>query len=283
MRLRSSGRRKDHICDLVRKVQQRRFCRAQCRFTGKLANRDAIELHGRFKTLDFVSAAFYMIDETRTVFADAESLLPLYVNSVQNAGTLPRETNLSFLTVQAQGFDLVSMIYKMRQSGGTGALTLVEDGKVYIVTMQTVGAERVKTDAGEYDTSIVAVQSEYFTEHGLKGVQINLSNDEARIPVMVRVKTAKGEFKMVASGVVVTEPEPAATPVLVQTPPPSPTPRPIATATPYIDNQPLPGELAFDLGETLEYRITNAGQPIGNFTFEAKERETIRRPRRPYA
>ena len=29
---------------------------------GKLSDRDAIELHGRFKTLDFVSAAFYLID-----------------------------------------------------------------------------------------------------------------------------------------------------------------------------------------------------------------------------
>ena len=240
---------------------------------GKLSDRDAIELHGRFKTLDFVSAAFYLVDETRTVFADAETGLPLYVNSVQNAGTLPRETNTNFLTVQARGYDLVSMMYKIRQAGGTGALSLMEDGKVYVLTMQVVGAERIKTDAGEYDTSIVAVQSEYFTEHGLKDVRINLSNDETRIPAMIRVKTAKGEFKMVAASVVVNEPEPAPTPVLVQAPQPTPAPRPLATATPYIDNQPLAAELAFDLGETLEYRISNAGQPIGNITFEAKERK----------
>ncbi|MEP7212054.1 MAG: DUF3108 domain-containing protein [Acidobacteriota bacterium] len=241
---------------------------------GKLSDRDAIELHGRFKTLDFVSAAFYLIDETRTVFADAETGMPLYVNAVQNAGTMPRETNSNYLTVQAQGFDLVSMIYKLRQAGGSGVLPLMEDGKVYVVTMQVVGAERIKTDAGEFDTSIVAVQSDYFTEHGLRDVRVNLSNDEARIPAMIRLKTTKGEFKMLAASVQITEPEPAATPVLIQTPQPTPvTPRPVATATPYIDNQALAAELAFDLGETLEYRISSGGQPIGNFTFEAKERK----------
>ena len=217
---------------------------------GKLAERDAIELRGRFKTLDFVSAAFYLIDETRTVFVDAESGLPLYINSVQNAGTLPRATDTNYLTVQAQGFDIVSMIYRIRQAGGTGAFPLMEDGKVYIVTMQVVGAERVKTEAGEYDTSIVAVQSEYLAEHGLKDLRINLTNDEARIPARVQLKTAKGEFKMVAASVQLTEPETSATPVLVQQPL-QPTPaatRPVATPTPYLDNQPLNAELAFELG-----------------------------------
>ena len=244
---------------------------------GKLAERDAIELRGRFKTLDFVSAAFYLIDETRTVFVDAESGLPLYINSVQNAGTLPRATDTNYLTVQAQGFDIVSMIYRIRQAGGTGAFPLMEDGKVYIVTMQVVGAERVKTEAGEYDTSIVAVQSEYLTEHGLKDLRINLTNDEARIPARVQLKTAKGEFKMVAASVQLTEPETSATPVLVQQPL-QPTPaatRPVATPTPYLDNQPLNAELAFELGETLNYSVTNGGQPAGHVLFEARERKLV--------
>lgn len=242
---------------------------------GRLAERDAVELRGRFKTLDFVSAAFYLIDETRTVFADAEGGLPLYINSVQNAGTIPRETNSNYLSVQAQGYDLLSIIYKIRQASGTGALSLMEDGKIYVLTMQVIGAERIKTDAGEYDTSIVAVQSDYLTERGLKDFRINLSNDETRIPAMIRFKAAKGEFRMAAASVQISEPEPAPTPVLVQTPLATPTPRPVVTPPPYADNQPLPVELAFDLGETLEYRILNAGQPIGNFRFEAKERRQV--------
>ncbi|HEX2640684.1 MAG TPA: DUF3108 domain-containing protein, partial [Pyrinomonadaceae bacterium] len=43
--------------------------------------------------------------------------------------------------------------------------------------------------------------------------------------------------------------------------------------TPYIDNQPLGPELAFGLGETLNYKITNAGRPVGSFTLQAKERK----------
>lgn len=240
---------------------------------GKLADREAVELHGRFKTLDFVSAAFYLVDESRTTFADAESGMPIYTSVVQNAGGLPKEFITNNLATPALGFDVVSLLYRMRLTGGNGALTLFEDGKSYLVTMQVIGSEKVKTDAGEFDTSVSSIQSDYLTERGLKEMRVNLSNDEARIPVMFRFKTAKGEFKAVAASVQLA-PEPTSTPVILQSPLPTPAlPRPVATATPFVDNQPLAAELAFQLGESLEYSVSSAGQPVGTIVIEAKERK----------
>src|SRR6185369_14665958 len=46
---------------------------------GKLDGRDAVELHSKFKTNELVSAAFYLLDETRTTFASADTGLPLYI------------------------------------------------------------------------------------------------------------------------------------------------------------------------------------------------------------
>ncbi|HMJ07738.1 MAG TPA: DUF3108 domain-containing protein, partial [Pyrinomonadaceae bacterium] len=209
------------------------------------------------------------------VFADPDSGMPLYVSAVQHTSGLPQETVSNYLTLPAQGYDLVTLIYKIRQNGGNGALSLYEGGKLYGVTMQIVGTEKVKTGAGEFDTSVVAVQSDFFTEHGLKDVRINLSNDEFKIPVELRFKTAKGEFDAVAASVTVAEPETAATPVAIQTPLPSPMPKPIVTPMPYVENQPLAPELAFQLGESLEYRISAGGQPVGNFKIEAKERKEM--------
>ena len=65
---------------------------------GRLADKDAIELHARFRTLDFVSAAFFLVDESRTTFASAETGLPLFTSRTLNPGGIPRETNNNYLT-----------------------------------------------------------------------------------------------------------------------------------------------------------------------------------------
>lgn len=243
--------------------------------SGKLLTTDAVELKGRFKTLELISAAFYYVDESRAVFVDAATGMPLHVTVTENGSGLPREIITNYMAAPAQGFDLVSLIYKIRQSGGNGTLSLAENGRNYGVAMQTTGAEKVRTELAEYDTTVVSLQSDYFTERGLKDVRINLSNDEARIPAMIRFKTAKGEFKAVASTVQLPSPETVPLPVPVQTPFPTPMPRPAATPQPYIDNQPLAAELAFELGEILEYRVSTNGRPVGNFKLEARERKEI--------
>lgn len=244
---------------------------------GRLADKDAIELRAKFRTIELASAAVYLIDETRTTFVSPSTGLPLHTTVVQNASGLPKETNHSYLAAPTPHADLLSMIYRIRQSGGTGSLTMQENDKVYSVTFQATATEKQKTDAGEFDTSVVAVQSDYFTEMGMTDVRVNLSTDEAKLPVLVRFRTSKGTFKMGLASVAMIEPEVVVqpTPVPVRTPVPERTPKPVVTPTPYIDNQPLASELAFELGESLEYRITTNGQPVARMTLAAPERKQI--------
>jgi len=240
---------------------------------GKIGDTDAVELRSRIKTLDFVSAAFYLIDESRTVFASPDSGLPLYVSKIQNVGGLPKEAIQNHMAVPTVNFDLLTMVYKIRHSGGAGTLSLQENDKIYAVNFQTIGTERIKTDAGEFETSIVSVQSDYLIEKGLKDLRINLSSDESKIPAMIRLKTAKGEFKASVSSIQNVEPqvEPLPIPAPVKTP--KPLPPPSATPRLYVPNQPLAPELSFELGESLEFEISSAGRPVGAFTLEARERK----------
>lgn len=241
---------------------------------GRLGDKDAIELRSKFKTLELASAAFYLIDETRTTFAAPSTGHPLYSSVNQNAFGMPKETIENYLAAPTQHFDLLTMIYKLRQSGGTGSLTMLENDKVYTVSFLPGIVERQKTDAGEFETTVVAVQSDYFTELGVTEVRVNLSTDEFKVPVLVRLKTAKGQFRAALSSVQMIEPEtaPQPTPAPIRTPEPARTPKPVATPTPFVENLPLTPELAFELGERLEYRILAAGQQVAKMTLTAKER-----------
>ncbi|HEY8559971.1 MAG TPA: DUF3108 domain-containing protein [Pyrinomonadaceae bacterium] len=242
---------------------------------GKLNERDAVELQARFKTNEIVNAAFYSLDETRTTFAAADSGLPLYIRKTSKAGVVPTETVNNYLTVPTQNFDLLTLVYRLRNAGGSGSFLLQEDDKIYAVNALTTLSERVKTDTGEYDTTVTTIQSEYFTNKGLKDFRVNFTTDEQKIPVSIRFKAAKGEFQALLAGAQVIEPDEPVQPTPTPTPIPVATPTPLPTPTPSLDNQPLSVNLPFVLGETLEYRITSNGQNVGAFLLQAKERRSV--------
>ena len=242
---------------------------------GKLGDADAIELRMRIKTTGLLSAAFYQIDESRTTFANPETGAPLLVKRQDNSGLAIKETVSNYTNSPSPGLDLLALIYRARASAGAGSFVLAEGDRSYSVTLQPTTSERLKTEAGEFDTTISNVQSEYLAQHGILLMRVNFSTDESHLPVMARLKTAKGEFKLILSGVYNVEPEveTTPTPAVIPTPRPANTPRP--TPTPYIDNEPLAPELGFALGEKLTYRVSDGSRPIATLVLNAKERKFI--------
>ena len=243
---------------------------------GKLGGKDVVELRAKVKTLDLVSAAFFLFDESRTVFAAPDTGFPLYITSNSHDSALPKETVTNYLTQPTSNFDLLTFIYKLRDSGGIGTFPLFEGEQLYTTTVQVGPAEKVKTEAGEFDTTVSMVQSDFLTANGIKEFKINLSNDESRLPVLIRLKTAKGDFRLMLSVIVPPDPEAAATtpsPTPVSTPKLDVTPKPSPTPTPFIKNLPLTQELGFQIGELLNYRITDGGKPVGVISLNARERK----------
>ncbi len=242
---------------------------------GKLGERNAIELRSKVKTLDLFSAAFYMFDESRTTFAATDTGLPLYIRNASNESISPQETISNFLVSPTTNYDWLTLIYQARNTGGIGSFQLQENDKIYNVNFAPTGNERVRTGAGEFETAVSTVTSNFLTEKGITNFRINFSVDEVRLPVVIRFKTTKGEFRGEIASIQMLEnqPETAPTPTPVTSPRPIITPTPVPTPTPYIENQPLLPELPFVLGETLQYQLSNNGQRVSLITVQAKERK----------
>ncbi|HXG83595.1 MAG TPA: DUF3108 domain-containing protein [Pyrinomonadaceae bacterium] len=241
---------------------------------GRLGEKNAVELRSKIKTTDLVSSAFYSIDQQRTTFASAETGLPLYIRKTSNTGILPQETISNYLVNPTVANDLLTFIYQARNAGGVGIFSFQEDEQTYSVNLQNTVGERVKTAAGDFDTSVSTVQSSFLTERGITDLRVNFGVDEARVPVLIRFKTAKGEFRVELASLQTLESAPAIEPTPTPLPvtPPQKTPKPIATPTPYIENQSLLPDLPFALGETLEYQVSMLGKYFGNVALQVKER-----------
>jgi len=245
---------------------------------GKLSGQDVIELRSTLKTLGVVSAAFLQVDETRTVYVSPDTGLPIYISKVVNSGVEPKETITNYLKEPTSSFDLLSLIYKARDAKGSGTFPLNENGQHYTVTFQAMAAEKVKTEAGEFDTVVSLVQSEYLTANGIKELKINFIDDDYRVPAVIRFKTAKGVTQASIAAIQTPKPTPVATPVLVvQTPTPVVGIPPKRTPTPYIDNQPISPELGFAVGETLDYAVSDNGKLVAVISLSAKERRMFQK------
>jgi len=261
------------------------FAELQIASVGKLEGRDVIELRSKFKTQDLVSATFALIDQTRVTYISPETGLPLYIGKNYSDGPLPKDAKLNFIRVPAFGYDLPSLIYRARMNGGSGTYPLYEDGKIYQVRFRPGRSERLRVDAGQFDTIATSVESEFLETRGLRNAVINFSKDGLFVPVRMTFKFHNGIFRITLSSVSRPEslafmdaaPVASATPAATPRPVPSPGSRPTPEPTPYVDNRPLPAELNFALGESLNYRVTAAGQPAGVITLSAKERKQVKR------
>ncbi|MFL6374684.1 MAG: DUF3108 domain-containing protein [Pyrinomonadaceae bacterium] len=260
------------------------FAELQVASVGKLDGRDVVEIRSKLKTMDLVSAAFFLIDQTRTTFIAPDTGLPVYMTKMYTSSALPKETVFNFLRSPAFGYDFGSLIYRARINGGVGTYPLYEEGKLYNVTFSPHGTQHLRVDAGEFDTVETDVTSEFLTAHDLKDAIIYFTTDQAHVPVLMTFRLRKGIFRITLASVDRPETVPVFVPVPSQSPAPTPvptitptTPRPTPAPTPYIDNRPRPSELNFNLGETLDYRVTSAGQPAGILTLSAKERKQVNR------
>lgn len=258
------------------KIQDAGYVETHVVSRGKLAGKDAVEVRARVKTVDIVSAAFFQFDTSRIVFATPDTGLPLYLTSSSQDSVVPKDVVRNFLSQPTSSFDLLTLIFKARDAGGVGSFPLFEDEQLHTVTFLGSSQEKVKTAAGDFETTVSTVQSEFLTANGIKDLRINFSNDEFRLPVLVRIKTLKGEFRALLSAVVLPEPTvPLASPTPTPTPKATPATKPSPTPSRYVDNQPLIPDLGFDIGETLDYRFSVNGKPVGVLTLNARERKLV--------
>ena len=243
---------------------------------GKIKGMEAVEIQSRLRTLNFVTATSFMIDTQRTVLASPSDGATLVVKNTDNTVGIPLETLTNYSEKASGAFDISSLIYKIRNSGGAGSFTLYENEKSYKVDFTTIGTETVKSDAGDFPSNVLDVKSEYLTERGFARLRVSISADGSNIPVRFRATTQrKNEFDAVVGSIqVVAQSTPSATPSVVSTQTPRPTPQGTPKPQEYIDNQPLVG-LPFDIGEALEYSVASASKQIGTILLSVKERKLV--------
>lgn len=107
----------------------------------------------------------------------------------------------SSIEIPQNTYDLASLLYAIRTmdltQGKANQFTLIEDGKLYNLTAQVEGREKITTRTGKYDTVIISTK----TANGSKEkdpykLRIYMTTDASRLPILIRAEPTWGEIKV---------------------------------------------------------------------------------------
>jgi len=250
----------------------------------RFAGQEAFEVRARIKTIDIVNATLFAIDDIRTVYISAASGLPLNIRNISDASGFPRGASAE-PSVAPAGLDLVSLIFKARQSAGDGKFRVFEGDSGFWVVLKPIGNSRMSTEAGDFNAKSSYFFSEVFTSRGFKRGKIFISDDAERLPLKIELLSKSGRLDVSLVGIT----RDARTSGAEQKPVDAKNsesssqkiirpydPVPPQTPAPYVDNRQLGSDLPFRLGEKLIYAVKDSsGSEIGEFEFNVSERRQI--------
>ncbi len=181
----------------------------------EIDGREAFHVMSRSWSNDFVSI-FYKVNDRVDGYMDAEDLTSIRLTVRQREGKHRSDKEMIFdrensrveftkngkkktFEVPPTVYDSMSALYLLRTfdltSGSDIKIDTFSNGKLYNVTVKVLGREKVTVAAGTFDTVKVRPilkHNDLFKNRGK--IFIWLTDDEYRIPVMVRTKIKIGHI-----------------------------------------------------------------------------------------
>jgi hypothetical protein len=243
--------------------------------------RDAIQLRAHVETNGVINVALFAINNDYTTYIDPATGLPFRseesardaIRSSDSVQDFNQSAGNEAIPSKQKGFpgtyDFISAFYRARAlplaAGGVYDFTVRGQGVDYQAELKVVGHDTIRTNVGSFPAIVTEVKA---SGSPLKNIRIYFSDDERRVPVLVRARVRSGDLTAeLAGSELIKPPEEIATPTpkIVAAPAPKPVEQPAALAE----------NLPFKIGEQLNYQVfigTN-NTPMGSASFQVRGRQ----------
>lgn len=187
-----------------------------------LAGRSVVKLIHTAKSNEFVSA-FYPVNNRVESLLDEEAAYPhrllfnrregkrrndieVLFDQAAHKATVTKDGSTETMEVPPDVQDTLSVIYFFRtlRAADVGASTFIHvnhDKKNYKLELRVEGTERLKGPLGEFDTTRILAIMPFrglFMNEG--NIRIWVTNDEARVPVLMKAKVIIGSITATLTG-----------------------------------------------------------------------------------
>ena len=175
---------------------------------------DGFRVTAQAKTVGLVNGLM-KINDVYESFISAATLQPFRAEKRSRHGKKQTQTSVTLdqekrtaqidaarpLELPGETYDFAALIFAIRgmdlSIGKSRTLNVIEDGKLYTIKLQPEAKEKVKTPAGTYDTVKIATSRIKGRENDtLYNLRIHISNDAARIPVLITAEPSWGAVRV---------------------------------------------------------------------------------------
>lgn len=187
---------------------------------------DGYRVTAQAKTVGLVSGLVLKVNDVYESFINASTLQPFRAEKRSRHGKKQTQSSVTIdqdkRTVQLTGgrtleipgetYDFAALIFAIRGMdltiGKSRTLTVIEDEKLYTIKLQPEAREKVTTRAGTYDTVKIATSRIKGRENdNLYNLKIHVTNDAARIPVLITAEPSWGGVKVELTSATGTKPK----------------------------------------------------------------------------
>ena len=244
--------------------------------------RDAIQLRAHVETTGVINVALFAINNDYVSYIDPNTGLPFRSeetvrDAIKNSDSVQdfsQPGGNEAIPPKQKGspgtYELLSAFYRARAlplaTGAVYNFSVRAEGTEYQAELRVVGRDVIRTNVGSFPAIVTRIK---VNNSSIRSIRIYFSDDERRVPVLMRARLKSGELTAELAGTELVKP-PAETatptPPIVAAPAPTPTP----PAPP-----PLSANFPFKLGEELNYQvfIGNSNTPLGSASFQVRGRQ----------
>ena len=176
---------------------------------------DAFHVTAQAKTVGLVSGLALKVNDVYESFINASTLQPFRAEKRMRHGKKQAESSVTIdqqhrvakiagggsLEIPADTYDLAGLIFAMRgmdlTPGKSRTFTVIEDGKLYTITIRPEAKEKITTRAGRFDTMVLSSSMAKGRENEkLYNLRMYITTDSRRLPVLITAEPPWGSVRV---------------------------------------------------------------------------------------
>ncbi|HEX8186258.1 MAG TPA: DUF3108 domain-containing protein [Blastocatellia bacterium] len=175
---------------------------------------DGLHVSAQAQSVGVVSAFVYKVNDLYESFLNAATLQPFRAEKRSRRGKKREESSVTIdqqrrtarlgdgrtIEIPQDTYDLAGLLYAIRAMdltpGKSHTFNLLEDDKLYAISVQPEGTEKITTRAGSYDTVRVSTKMATGRDSNVYNLRLYITGDARRLPVLITAEPKWGQVRV---------------------------------------------------------------------------------------
>jgi hypothetical protein len=175
---------------------------------------EAVHVSAEAQSVGLVRALVYKVNDTYVSFINPATMRPLRAEKHSRRGNKREQSSIVIdhknrtaqtsdgrtIEIPADTYDMAGLLYAIRamdlEIGRPRTFNLLENNKLYAITVTAEAKEKVTTRLGSFDAIRMATKMAGGRDSDLYNLKLYVTNDARRLPVLITAEPSWGDVKV---------------------------------------------------------------------------------------